>query len=84
MLQNWLSSAQRQTHALRSIISPLETAQDTSIAAALGMIMLPVLTERSATQSLKAANKDINLKLLRRDPLFNGYWVIYSRNGAIC
>ena len=81
--QNWLSSAQRQTsNALRSIISPLETAPETSIAAALGMIMLPVLTERSATQSLKAANKNINLKLLRRDPLFNGYWVIYSRNGG--
>ena len=81
--QNWLSSAQRQTsNALRSIISPLETAPDTSIAAALGMIMLPVLTERSASQSLKAANKNINLKLFRRDPSFNGYWVIHSRNGG--
>ena len=80
--QNWLSAAQQQTsEALRSIIAPLATAEDTSIAAALGMITLPILTERSTTRLLKAANKDLNLKLARRDPLFNGCWVTYNRNG---
>ena len=66
---------------LRSIITPLAIAEDTSIAAALGMITLPILTERSTTRLLKAANKDLNLKLARRDPLFNGCWVTYNRKG---
>ncbi|WP_303536000.1 putative Ig domain-containing protein [Synechococcus sp. YX-04-1] len=80
--QNWLSTVQEQTsEALRSVISPLATAEDTSIAAALGMIALPLLTERSTTRLLKAANKDIDLKLARRDPLFNGYWITNNRKG---
>jgi hypothetical protein len=83
-VQNLMSSARQETSdALRSIISPLRQDPETSIAAALGMIALPLITERSATRVLKAANKDINLKLSRRDPLFNGCWITYNRKGEI-
>ena len=83
-VQNWMSSVRQETSdALRSIISPLRQDPEVSIAAALGMIALPLIIERSATSLLKAANKDINLKLSRRDPLFNGCWFTYNRKGEI-
>ena len=56
--QNWLSTAQQQaSEALQSIIAPLATADDTSIAAALGMIALPLLTERSTTRLLSSRQR---------------------------
>jgi hypothetical protein len=79
-----MSSARQQTSdALRSIISPLRQEPETSIAAALGMIALPLITERSTTRLLKSANTNINLKLSRRDPLFNGCWITHNRKGEI-
>ena len=56
-------------------------ASETSIAAIIGMMFVPLLTERSLTQSAKSIDLKINLNLLRRDPDFNGRWLTISRNG---
>ena len=67
--------------ALRSTLSPLLQPQETSIAAAMGMLLLPLLTERSATQLVKAIDRDVDLKLLRRNPNFSGRWLALSHKG---
>ena len=45
------------------------------------MILLPLLTERSLNQGIKAIDQDLNLRLRRRDQNFNGQWVGLSQNG---
>ena len=42
---------------------------------------LPLLTERSATRAAKAMDKDINLRLSRRDPMYIGRWKMLTRKG---
>ena len=82
-IQNWMASRRDQaTDALRSLFSPLQQPSETSIAAALGMLLLPLLTERSASRAAKAMDRDVNLKLMRRDPNFNGRWLVLSRQGV--
>ena len=82
-LQRWMSSRRQElTDALRSSVSPLQQPKETSIAAAIGMILLPLLTERSASQTAKAIDRDFSLRLLRRNPEFNGQWLALSRNGV--
>jgi len=82
-LQNWMSSRRDQaSDAIRSLLSPLQEPTETSIATAIGMLLLPLLTERSATQAAKAMDRDVNLKLMRRDPNFNGRWLVLSRQGS--
>ena len=80
-LQDWMATRRKEaSDAVRSALSPLQQPQETSIAAAIGMILLPLLTERSASQTAKAIDRDFNLKLLRRDPNFNGRWLVLSHN----
>ena len=81
-VQQWMSTTRQQTsEALRSIIAPLQSPTETSIAAAFGMLALPLLTERSATRAAKAMDKDINLRLSRRDPMYIGRWKMLTRKG---
>lgn len=82
-LQQWMSSRRQQaSDAIRSMLSPLQQPTETSVATAIGMLLLPLLTERSATQAAKAMDRDVNLKLMRRDPNFNGRWLVLSRQGV--
>ena len=77
-----MNSGRKQiTEALSSMLSPSQQPSETSIAAVIGMIFVPLLTERSLTRSAKTIDLNVNLKLLRRDPNFNGKWVAISRNG---
>ena len=81
-LQDWMANRRREvSDALRSTLSPLVQPQETSIAAAIGMLLLPLLTERSTTQLVKAIDRDVDLKLLRRNPNFNGRWLSLSQKG---
>ena len=64
--QNWLATAKQQTSEALLLHHFSLSLQTTHQFAALGMIALPLLTERSTTRLLKAANKDLNLKLARR------------------
>ena len=81
-VQNWMNSGRKQVaDTLSSIFSPSRQASETSIAAIIGMIFVPLLTERSLTTSVKAIDLNVNLKLLRRDPNFNGRWLAITRNG---
>ena len=45
------------------------------------MLALPLLTERSATRAAKAMDKDLNLRLSRRDPMYIGRWKMLTRKG---
>ena len=76
-----VNHTQQTSEALRSIIAPLQSPTETSIAAAFGMLALPLLTERSATRAAKAMDKDINLRLSRRDPMYIGRWKMLTRKG---
>ena len=81
-VQDWMNAGRKQvSDALSSIFTPSPQASETSIAAIIGMMFVPLLTERSLTQSAKSIDLNINLKLLRRDPDFNGRWLTISRNG---
>ena len=81
-LQDWMANRRKEvSDALRSTLSPLLQPQETSIAAAMGMLLLPLLTERSATQLVKAIDRDVDLKLLRRNPNFSGRWIALSHKG---
>ena len=83
-VQSWMATAQQQTNeALQSIIAPLDQAPETSIAAALGMMALPLLTERSFSRTAKAIDRNIDLKLFRRDPMFSGCWGTVTRKGEM-
>ena len=81
-LQTWANKGRKNASEIfKSIISPLQQPSETSIAASLGMILLPLLTERSLKQGLKTIDQDLNLRILRRDQNFNGQWVGQSQNG---
>ena len=81
-LQSWANTGRKNaSDILKSIISPLQQPNETSIAASIGMILLPLLTERSLNQGIKAIDQDLNLRLRRRDQNFNGKWVGLSQNG---
>ena len=79
-LQRWANTLKNASDILKSIISPLQQPNETSIAASIGMILLPLLTERSLNQGIKAIDQDLNLRLSRRDQNLNGQWVGLSQN----
>ena len=66
---------------MRSIIAPLEQPNETSVTAVIGMILLPLLTERSLSQTVKSIDQEFSLKILRRDQNFNGQWLGQSHKG---
>ena len=64
----WINCCRDASNALRSIIAPLEQPNETSVTAVIGMILLPLLTERSLSQTVKSIDQ-IQSKILRRDQI---------------
>ena len=82
-VQRWLNERNQDINEFtRLLSSPLQKASETKIAVALGMLLLPLLSERAATAAAKAMDRDLRLKLQRRDPDFNGRWLVLLRHGG--
>ena len=75
----WINAA--DIECIEIIIAPLEKPNETSVTAVIGMILLPLLTERSLSQTVKSIDQEFSLKILRRDQNFNGQWLGQSHKG---
>ena len=83
-LQDWMQARKNDAQEiLSSLIEPLNNKDGMSIAAILGIIVMPITGERIATNTAKAMNRDLRLKLRRREPYFNGRWLMPTRDGRL-
>ena len=80
--QRWMQDRRQDlADAARSILSPLQAPNETSIAMAMAMLALPILMERSVSAATRRMDRDLNLKLPRRDVNYSGCWIFATRQG---
>ncbi len=83
-IEGWMNAGKKTAESLMNTLLPeLKEASELSIIAMLGILVAPVFGERLGTTVAKmATNRDMKLKLIRRDPHLSGRWLIPTREGT--
>ncbi len=81
-VQDWMQARKEDAlEAINSLIASIEDSNQASMAGAIALLLAPVLGERLLTNTAKAMDTNITLKLRRRGENFKGVWAMPTRDG---